>query len=166
MPQMDPRLKSSIAACMNRNPAAKRISRAVNLRCDFRHCFQIYSVFCFSPKGIKPVIIKLFFSIFSLVMIALIWLVPYLHIQSMAKVMANGKTVEAEVYPDHIDIGSGDGAWSIELDGNCELSEFDNIFLISLSDGRSFAIPERVIEPEVYNDFKAILIAGTKPKEK
>lgn len=139
-------------------------NRAIFASVLFGVAAVIFAAACFTTSQFRSA--NLFFSIFSLVMIALIWLVPYLHIQSMAKVMANGKTVEAEVYPDHIDIGSGDGAWSIELDGNCELSEFDNIFLISLSDGRSFAIPERVIEPEVYNDFKAILIAGTKPKEK
>ena len=108
---------------------------------------------------------NLFFSIFCLVMILLIWLVPYLHIRSLARMMANGKTIEAEVYPDHIDIGSGSGAWSIELDGKPELLEFDNIMMIALPDGRNFAIPERVIEPEVFNEFKAILIAGTSPEE-
>ena len=107
---------------------------------------------------------NLFFGIFCAVMIAVVWLVPYFHIKSMAKIAANGKKIDAEIYPDHIDIGSGSGAWSIELDGNCYLSEFDNIFMISLKD-RSFAIPERVIEPEVYNEIKAILVSGTRPKE-
>ena len=32
-------------------------------------------------------------------------------------------------------------------------------------DDRSFAIPERVIEPEVYNEIKAILLSGTMPEE-
>ena len=107
---------------------------------------------------------NLFFGIFCVVMIAVVWLVPHFHIRSMAKIAANGKKIEAEIYPDHIDIGSGSGAWSIELDGNCYLSEFDNIFMISLKD-RNFAIPERVIEPEVYNEVKAILVSGTRPKE-
>lgn len=107
---------------------------------------------------------NLFFSIFCAVMIAVVWAVPYFHIKSMAKIAANGKKIEAEIYPDHIDIGSGSCAWSIDLDGNCELSEFDNIFMISIKD-KNFAIPERVIEPEVYNEVKAILVSGTRPKE-
>lgn len=107
---------------------------------------------------------NLIFGIFCAVMIAVVWLVPHFHIRSMAKIAANGKKIEAEIYPDHIDIGSGSGAWSIELDGNCYLSEFDNIFMISQKD-RNFAIPERVIEPEVYNEVKAILVSGTRPKE-
>ena len=32
-------------------------------------------------------------------------------------------------------------------------------------DERRFAIPERVIEPEVYNEIKAILLSGTMPEE-
>ncbi len=108
---------------------------------------------------------NLFFAIFCLVMILLIWLVPFLHIRSLSRNAADGKTIHAEIYPDHIDIGEGSGAWSIDLDGNCELSEFENIFMISLSDGRNFAIPERVLEPEVYNEVQAILVAGTRPTE-
>lgn len=107
--------------------------------------------------------LNLFFGIFCFIMIALVLIVPTVHMKSVAKNTANGKKINAEIYPDHIDIGEGDGAWSIDLDGNCILQEFDNIFMISLSDGRNFAIPERVIEPEVYNEVKAILVSGTKP---
>ncbi len=108
---------------------------------------------------------NLFFGIISLLMIAIIWIVPYLHLKSMAKIMADGKTVEVEIYPTRIDIGRDIGAWSIELDGNSEIEEFDNIFMIYTSKDRSFAIPERVLEPEVYNEVKAILFSGTIPKE-
>jgi hypothetical protein len=31
--------------------------------------------------------------------------------------------------------------------------------------GQSFAIPERIIEPELYNEIKAILFSGTIPEE-
>ncbi len=108
---------------------------------------------------------NLFFGIFCLVMIAVIWLVPHFHMKSIAGMMANGKTIEAEIYPTHIDIGRDDGAWSIELDGKSEIHEFDNIFMIYTPNGQNFAIPQRVIEPEVYNEIKAILLSGTKPAE-
>ena len=98
-------------------------------------------------------------------MIAVIWLVPHFHMKSIAGMMANGKTIEAEIYPTHIDIGRDDGAWSIELDGKSEIHEFDNIFMIYTPNGQNFAIPQRVIEPEVYNEIKAILLSGTKPAE-
>ena len=107
---------------------------------------------------------NLFFGILCFVMIVLVWTVPYFHMKSLAKVMADGKTVEAEIYPTHIDIGKDDGAWSVELDGKAEIAEFDGIIMI-YDDDRSFAIPERVIEPEVYNEIKAILLSGTMPEE-
>ncbi len=108
---------------------------------------------------------NLFFGILCLIMIAVIWLVPHFHIKSLAKMMADGKTIEAEIYPTHIDIGREDGAWSIELDGKSEIREFDSIFMIYTPKGQGFAIPQRVIEPEVYHEIQAILLSGTKPIE-
>ena len=108
---------------------------------------------------------NLFFGIFCLVMIAVIWIVPHLYLKSMSKMLADGKTIEAEIYPTRIDIGRDDGEWSIELDGSCEIEEFDGIYLIFAPKNRNFAIPQRVIEPEIYNEVKAILISGARPKE-
>ncbi len=108
---------------------------------------------------------NLFFGVLCLIMIGVIWIIPHFHIKNLARNMANGKIIEAEIYQSHIDIGSGSGAWSIELDGSCELEEFDNIFMIAVPDGKNFAIPQRVIEPEIYNELKAILVSGTSPKE-
>ena len=107
---------------------------------------------------------NLFFGIFCFLMIAAIGLVPRFHMKSLAKIMADGKTVEAEIYPTHIDIGKEEGAWTVELDGKAEIAEFDGIIMIYDGD-RSFAVPERVIEPEVYNEIKAILLSGTMPEE-
>ncbi len=108
---------------------------------------------------------NLFFCIFCAVMTVLIWTVPYFHLKYLSKKMADGKTVNAEIYQERIDIGSGSGAWSIELDGSSELAEFDNMFMICTPKDQSFAIPQRIIEPELLNDVKAILYSGTKPKE-
>lgn len=108
---------------------------------------------------------NLFFGIICFAMIAVIWIVPHLHLKSMAKMMADGKIIELEIYPTRLDIGRDDGAWTIELDGTSEISEFDNIFMIYTQKGQSFAIPKRVIEPELYNDVKAILLSGTTPKD-
>lgn len=107
----------------------------------------------------------LFFSILSLVLIAVIWLVPHLHMKSMAKMMADGRKTEAEIYPTHISIGRDDGAWTIPLDGSCEIMEFDQIIMIFTKKGQGFAIPERAIEPEYLSEINAILAAGTCPKD-
>lgn len=108
---------------------------------------------------------NLFFAVVCLAMIGVIWTVPHFYLKSMAKTMADGKTIEAEIYPTHIDIGRDDGEWSIELDGSSTIDEFDNIIMIVTDKDRAFAIPERVIEPEVYNDIRAILQTGTQPDE-
>lgn len=107
---------------------------------------------------------NLIFGIISLATIVMIWIVPHMYLKSMSKIMADGKTVEAEIYPTHIDIGRDDGKWSIELDGKSQIQEFDNIIMIFTDHDRSFAIPERVIEPDVYNEIRAILLSGTDPE--
>ena len=107
---------------------------------------------------------NLVFGIISLVTIAAIWIVPHIYLKNMAKMMADGKTVEAEIYPTHIDIGRDDGQWSIQLDGRSQIKEFDNIIMIYTEKDRAFAIPERVIEPDVYNEIRAILLSGTDPE--
>ena len=107
----------------------------------------------------------LFFGIFSLIMIAVIWIVPHLYLKSLTKKLADGNNIEAEIYPTHIDIGRDDGEWKIELDGTSSIIEFDNIFMIFTEKDRAFAIPERVIEPELYNEVRAILLSGTNPAE-
>ena len=107
---------------------------------------------------------NLFFGIFCLLMIGAIWIVPHIYLKSMAKMLADGRNIEAEIYPTHIDIGRDDGEWSIELDGTSQIEEFDNIIMIYTAKDRAFAIPERVIEPEVYNEIRAILLSGAEPK--
>lgn len=107
---------------------------------------------------------NLCFSIVCLVLIAVIWLVPHLHMKSMAKMIADGHKVEAEIYPTHIDIGRDDGAWSIPLDGSCQIIEAEQIIMILTAKGQ-FLIPERAIEPEYLSEINAILAAGTTPRE-
>ena len=108
---------------------------------------------------------NLIFGIISLLTIAAIWIIPHLYLKNMSRMMADGKTIKAEIYPTHIDIGHGKGSWSIELDGRSQIQEFDNIIMIFTDHDRAFAIPERVIEPEVYNEVRAILTSGTEPDE-
>lgn len=106
---------------------------------------------------------NLIFGFISLIFIAVLFIVPNIYMKSMAKTMADGKKIEAEIYPDSIEIGRDDGAWKIELDGTSTIKEFDNIIMIFADHNRSFAIPERAIEPDYLPEIKAILFAGTTP---
>lgn len=103
------------------------------------------------------------FGCISLIFIAVLLIVPNVHMKSMAKTLADGKIIEAEIYPDSVEIGRDDGAWKIELDGTSRIQEFDDIIMIYAAHNRSFAIPERAIEPDFLPEIKGILLAGTTP---
>lgn len=125
--------------------------------------FGVLAVLFFTLFFITGEVSDAVFGSISLIFIAVLLVVPNLHMRSMAKSMADGKLIEAEIYPDSIEIGSGEGAWKIELDGTSSIKEFDNIIMIFADKNRSFAIPERAIEPDFLPEIKAILLAGTSP---
>ena len=119
----------------------------------------IFFVVFFMAGGVSNIV----FGCISLIFIAVLLVVPNLHTRSMAKSMADGKLIEAEIYPDSVEIGRDDGAWKIELDGTSRIQEFDNIIMIFADHNRSFAIPERAIDPDFLPEIKGILLAGTTP---
>ena len=119
----------------------------------------IFFVVFFMAGGVSNIV----FGCISLIFIAVLLVVPNLHMRSMAKSMADGKLIEAEIYPDSVEIGRDDGAWKIELDGTSRIQEFDNIIMIFADHNRSFAIPERAIDPDFLPEIKGILLAGTTP---
>ena len=119
----------------------------------------IFFVVFFMAGGVSNIV----FGCISLIFIAVLLVVPNLHMRSMAKSMADGKLIEAEIYPDSVEIGRDDGAWKIELDGTSRIQEFDNIIMIFADHNRSFAIPERAIDPDFLPEIKGILLAGTIP---
>lgn len=119
----------------------------------------IFFVVFFMTGGVSNIV----FGCISLIFIAVLLVVPNLHMRSMAKDMADGKLIEAEIYPDSVEIGRDDGAWKIELDGTSRIQEFDNIIMIFADHNRSFAIPERAIDPDFLPEIKGILLAGTTP---
>lgn len=89
----------------------------------------IFFVVFFMAGGVSNIV----FGCISLIFIAVLLVVPNLHMRSMAKSMADGKLIEAEIYPDSVEIGRDDGAWKIELDGTSRIQEFDNIIMILLT---------------------------------
>ena len=93
----------------------------------------IFFVVFFMTGGVSNIV----FGCISLIFIAVLLVVPNLHMRSMAKSMADGKLIEAEIYPDSVEIGRDDGAWKIELDGTSRIQEFDNIIMIFADHNRS-----------------------------
>lgn len=94
----------------------------------------IFFVVFFMAGGVSNIV----FGCISLIFIAVLLVVPNLHMRSMAKSMADGKLIEAEIYPDSVEIGRDDGAWKIELDGTSRIQEFDNIIMIFADHNRKF----------------------------
>lgn len=119
----------------------------------------IFFIAFFMTENISNIV----FGCISMIFIAVLLIIPNIHMKSMAKIMADGKVIEAEIYPDSVEIGRDDGAWKIELDGTSRIQEFDNIIMIYADHNRSFAIPERAIDPDFLPEIKAILFAGTTP---
>ncbi len=158
--------KDEIYSCLYHSGAVKtKGARAIIQSIILAVAAVIFFVVYFTTKS-QYNNYNIFFGVLCLITIAAIWIVPRIYLRSMSKMMTDGKTIEAEIYPTHIDIGSGgEGEWSIPLDGSSYIEEADGIIMILAEKNRIFAIPKRVIEPEVYNEISAILRSGTEPAD-
>lgn len=108
---------------------------------------------------------NLVLGILSLVLIAVIWLVPYFDMRKRAEEIAGGKKVEVEIYPDEVVVGSGEGQWEIPLDGTSNFEEFDDLMVLFTPKNAILAMPMRAMEPSVIADIQGMLIAGCIPEK-
>lgn len=108
---------------------------------------------------------SLVFGVISLLLIAVIWIVPQQGMKRRAKDLADGKEIQMEIYPDNIVMGQGEGRWEIPLDGTSESEEDSNLLLIYSQD-RTVILPLRCVEPSVLPEVQAMVISGTQPKQK
>lgn len=108
----------------------------------------------------------LLLPIICALLIVAIWLVPYFTLKRRAKNLADGKIITAEIFPDVIHIGEGEGSWEIPLDGTSYYEEFENLMVITTPQSRVTAFPIREIEPSALPEIQAIIVAGTMPKPK
>lgn len=106
----------------------------------------------------------LFFSIISLLLIAVIWIVPQQGMKHRAKELTDGKEIHMEIYPDTIVMGQGEGRWEIPLDGTSECEQDGSLFLIYSQD-RTVILPLRSVEPSVLPEVQAMIVSGTQPKQ-
>lgn len=115
-----------------------------------------------SPRQISSLV----FGAICFALIAAIWIVPYGALKSRAKGMVTGKTVVAEIFPDEIQIGEGEGAWTIPLDGTSWFQELEDLFVIRTPQNRLAVFPIRSIEPAMLPEIQAMLMSGTIPEPK
>lgn len=101
-------------------------------------------------------------SIYSVVFLALIWVIPIIGMRKIVKKIFCDKEITAEIFADKIEIRKGGQKREIILDGSCNYEEYDNMMTISSPcDGLSLVIPVRAIDPEFRAEVQAMLLAGS-----
>lgn len=103
------------------------------------------------------------FSGISLLLIAIVWIIPYLIIRNHAKELAKSGEIYAEIYPDEIVLGYNGLEKNIKLNENCKFAIIDNLYVIIPPRENMIIIPIRSIEPDFLPDVEAMIMAGTSP---
>ncbi len=125
----------------------------------------VLAVVFFAAYVVQKATDPLIFSIICLLLIAIIWIVPYQGIKNKARRTADGKEIKLSIYPDVIEIGEGEGYWEIPLDGTCEWTRQSNMIFLYASKGRILILPLRSVEPAVLPEVEAMIMAGAQKKE-
>lgn len=107
-----------------------------------------------------------FMSIFPLLSLGLMWLVPFINMKCSVKKLLKEEEFIVEIYPDRLEIESKSAKREIYLNNVCESDEYNNTIMIFAPEGYGAIIPLRAIEPELRADVQAIIAAGTNPRWK
>ncbi|HEX3025988.1 MAG TPA: hypothetical protein VHR42_01990 [Clostridia bacterium] len=98
-----------------------------------------------------------------LILAGIILASPVLHIRSQAKNSENGKEIRMKIYPDHIQMGRGEGGWEIPLDGTVVRNVLKGLIFFYIDGNRLVILPLRCVEPSVLPEVQAMIFAGTSP---
>ena len=105
----------------------------------------------------------LVFAIVSLLIIAVIWLVPYFQLKRLAKENAKGNVIKAKITEEKIVITGNDSSWKIPLDQTSRLSQGDGLLVFHTQNKQLFVIPQRAIHPENLQKVQRLVQKGTRP---
>lgn len=108
----------------------------------------------------------LILSLFPIISLLFIWIAPYFGVKKLVRDILKHREYSVEIFPDKIDIVSGDINREIPLDGSCESSEFENMIFIFSEQGLDLIIPLRAMEEDLWAEVQAMIVAGTNPKHK
>ena len=103
-------------------------------------------------------------SVLCLLLIGILWLVPWYGLNARAKTLADGKKISLEIFPDIVQIGKGAGYWEIPLDGSAQIAFLPQSMALHFED-KLLIIPLRSVEPAVLPEVHAMLVAGTERYE-
>ena len=157
--------KEDLYACLKASNPFKTtgVRAAVQTAVLALFCILFFvTYFLETPRQVSSLV----FGAVCIGLIAAIWLVPYGTLKSRAKKMATGKTVTAQIFPDEIQIGEGQGAWTIPLDGSSYFQEMEDLFVIRTPQNQLAVFPIRSIEPAMLPEIQAMLMSGTIPEPK
>lgn len=105
----------------------------------------------------------LIFAIICLLVIAAIWIVPYVQLRRLAKENAKGTVIRAKVQEDMIEIIGENSAWEIPLNQTARFSQKGSLMILHTENGQLFAIPERAVPTGKLTIIKKMIKMGTVP---
>ena len=103
---------------------------------------------------------SLLLTIVCAAMIALIWILPEYSMHAAAKKQNSEKEWSTVVWPDRLQIGTGDGQWQILLDRTAYFWETDELFVAEDPEQRMTALPKCAMTAEVQEKVRAVLQNG------
>lgn len=112
----------------------------------------------FFQKDINAIV----FAVVALLVIAVLWVFPSIHLHRLAKIKSDGKIIKAKIFKDRIEISGNSDDWTIWLDNTNEFKIIKDIFLFhTTKSSQFFVIPKRVINEEKYDEILEIIKDGT-----
>lgn len=107
----------------------------------------------------------LWFAAFPVVVILLLWLIPFISVKKMISQVSNSKEIVLEIFPDKIDIIENGVQRELLLDGSYESKEEDDVIVIYKNKVIDLMLPLRAVEPEFRAEVQAIILSGVKSGE-
>lgn len=104
----------------------------------------------------------LFFAVISLIVLAIIWIIPAYSFNKLAKLNANGNIIKFSVYNNSLQILCNDNSWYIKLNNSNRMKMCKNVLIIKrVKDEQLFVIPLRAIEENKRAEVIELLKQGT-----
>ncbi len=110
----------------------------------------------------KNSFIDIFLTVFSFIVLVMIWLIPSFSLNKLAKLNANGNTIKFSVYSNSLQILCNENSWYIKLNNSNRMKLCKNVIIIKrVSDDQLFVIPLRAIDESRRDEVIDLLKKGT-----
>lgn len=105
---------------------------------------------------------NLILAVISLIVLAIIWIIPRYSLNKLAKLNANGNVIKFSVYNNSLQILCNDNSWYIKLNNSNRMKLCKNVLIIKrVKDEQLFVIPLRAIEESKRDEVIDLLKKGT-----